>query len=160
MADSAVRLLIGVKYSLVESVWWIDVQPTRAKRGPKVMPLRCRRALRVNAVAKPQNDAQSSPVAGGEPCEVMPLVSYRADAEAILRWERSDQVVHGLHEIHEVAGHRASAKQLLKVIHLMRRNYLNRVLSIVRAKRTGEWEVKKGKTSECRELYIDLENCK
>jgi len=24
-----------------ESVWWIDVQPIRAKRGPKVMPLRC-----------------------------------------------------------------------------------------------------------------------
>ena len=24
-----------------EFVWWIDVQPTRAKRGPKVMPLRC-----------------------------------------------------------------------------------------------------------------------
>ena len=43
----------------------------------------------------------------------MPLVSYRANAEAILRWERSDRVVHGLHEIHEVAGHRASAKQTL-----------------------------------------------
>jgi LPS sulfotransferase NodH len=83
-----------------------------------------------------------------------------ANAEAILRWERSDQVVHGLHEIHEVADRRQSAKQVLKVIHLTRRDYLNRVLSIVRAKRTGEWGVRKGKTSERRELYIDLENCK
>jgi hypothetical protein len=48
----------------------------------------------------------------------------------------------------------------IKVIHLTRRNYLNRVLSIVRAKRTGEWEVKKGKTSERREVYIDPEYCK
>ena len=34
----------------------------------------------------------------------MPLVSYRASAESFLR------------EIHEVAGHRASAKQTLEVI--------------------------------------------
>ena len=55
----------------------------------------------------------------------MPLVSYRASAEPVLRWERSDRVVPGLHEIREVAalgaqrpsthrgGHRQSAKQLL-----------------------------------------------
>ena len=48
------------------------------------------------------NGAQTSPVAGGEPREVMPLVSYRASVEAVL------------HEIHEVAGRRQSAKQVLK----------------------------------------------
>ena len=42
------------------------------------------------------NGAQTSPVAGAEPREVMPLVSYRASAEAVLRWERSDRVVSGL----------------------------------------------------------------
>ena len=47
------------------------------------------------------NDAQTSPVAGAEPREVMPLVSYRASVEAVL------------HEIHEVAGRRQSAKQML-----------------------------------------------
>ena len=51
--------------------------------------------------AKCQNGAQMSPVAGAEPREVMPLVSYRASAEAVL------------HEIHEVAGRRQSAKQVL-----------------------------------------------
>ena len=47
------------------------------------------------------NGAQTSPVAGAEPREVMPLVSYRASVEAVL------------HEIHEVAGRRQSAKQVL-----------------------------------------------
>ena len=47
------------------------------------------------------NGAQTSPVAGAEPREVMPLVSYRANAEAFL------------HEIHEVAGLIHSAKQVL-----------------------------------------------
>jgi hypothetical protein len=49
------------------------------------------------------NGAQASPVAGAEPCEVMPQVSYRASAEAVL------------HEIRKVAGHRQSAKQLLRL---------------------------------------------
>jgi len=40
----------------------------------------------------------------------MPLVSYRASAEPVLRWERSDRVVPGLHEIREVVGHSQSAK--------------------------------------------------
>jgi len=53
--------------------------------------------------AKLQNGAGMRLVAGTEPHEVMPPVSYRANAEATLRWERSDQVVHGLHEIHDVA---------------------------------------------------------
>jgi hypothetical protein len=48
------------------------------------------------------NGAQTSPVAGAEPREVMPLVSYRASVEAVL------------HEIHEVAGRRQSAKQVLQ----------------------------------------------
>ena len=48
-----------------------------------------------------KNGAQTSPVAGAEPREVMPLVSYRASVEAVL------------HEIHEVAGRRQSAKQVL-----------------------------------------------
>ena len=38
---------------------------------------------------------------------------YRASVEAVLRWKRSDRVVPGLHEIHEVAGRRQSAKQVL-----------------------------------------------
>ena len=42
-----------------------------------------------------------NPVAGAEPREVMPLVSYRGSAEAVL------------HESREVVGHRQSAKQLL-----------------------------------------------
>lgn len=46
-----------------------------------------------------------------------------------------------------------------KVIHLTRRNYLDRVLSIVRAKKTGEWEAKKGKTSEYAKVYIDPKYC-
>ena len=41
------------------------------------------------------NGAQTSLVAGAEPREVMPLVSYRASAEAVLRWERSDRVLLG-----------------------------------------------------------------
>ena len=41
----------------------------------------------------------------------MPLMRYRARAEAVLRWERSDRVVPGLHEIRDVAGHRQPAKQ-------------------------------------------------
>jgi len=41
------------------------------------------------------NGAQASPVAGAEPREVMPLVSYRASAEPVLRWKRSDRVVPG-----------------------------------------------------------------
>ena len=49
----------------------------------------------------PQNVAQTNPVAGAEPREVMPLVSYRVSAEGVLR------------EIHKVAGLRQSAKQLL-----------------------------------------------
>ena len=49
------------------------------------------------------NGAQASPVAGAEPREVMPLVSYRASVEAVL------------HEIHEVAGPRQSAKQVLNI---------------------------------------------
>ena len=61
------------------------------------------------------NGAQTSPVAGAEPREVMPLVSYRASAEPVLRWKRSDRVVPGLHEIREVAGHRQSAKQVLNI---------------------------------------------
>ena len=56
------------------------------------------------------NGAQASPVAGAEPREVMPLVSYRASAETVLRWKRSDRVVPGLCEIHEVAGRRHLAK--------------------------------------------------
>ena len=48
-----------------------------------------------------QNGAQTTPVAGAEPREVMPLVNYRASVEAVL------------HEIHEVAGRRQSAKQVL-----------------------------------------------
>jgi len=56
----------------------------------------------------------------------MPLVSYRASAEPVLRWKRSDRVVSRLHRIREVAalgalrpstlrgGHRQSAKQVLK----------------------------------------------
>ena len=56
----------------------------------------------------------------------MPLVSYRARAEPVLRWKRSDRVVSRLHGIREVAalgalrpstlrgGHRQSAKQVLK----------------------------------------------
>ena len=56
------------------------------------------------------NGAQTSPVAGAEPHEVMPLVSYRASAEAVLRWECNDRVVSRLHEIRKVAGHRQSAK--------------------------------------------------
>ena len=40
-------------------------------------------------------------------------MSYRASVELVLRWERSDRVVPGLHKIREVAGYRASAKQLL-----------------------------------------------
>jgi hypothetical protein len=59
------------------------------------------------------NGAQASPVAGAEPREVMPLVSYRASAETVLRWKRSDRVVPGLCEIHEVAGRRHLAKQVL-----------------------------------------------
>ena len=46
------------------------------------------------------NGTQTSPVAGAEPREVMPLVSYRASTEPVL------------HEIREVAGHTQSAKQL------------------------------------------------
>ena len=42
------------------------------------------------------NGAQTTPVAGAEPREVMPLVGYQASVEAVLRWERSDQVVFGL----------------------------------------------------------------
>jgi hypothetical protein len=45
----------------------------------------------------------------------MPLVSYRASVEAVLRWERSDRVISRLHEIRKVAGHRQSAKQVLNV---------------------------------------------
>jgi len=37
-------------------------------------------------------------VGGASESEVMPLVNDRAKAEAILRWERSNQVVHRLHE--------------------------------------------------------------
>ena len=47
----------------------------------------------------------------------MPLVSYRASVEAVLRWKRSDRVVPGLHEIHEVAGLIHSAKQVLTSAH-------------------------------------------
>ena len=43
----------------------------------------------------------------------MPLVNYRGSEEAVLRWKRSDRVVPGLHEIHEVTGRRQSAKQVL-----------------------------------------------
>ena len=59
--------------------------------------------------AKYTNNAQTSPVAGDEPREVMPLVSYRASAEVVL------------YEIHEVGGRRQSAKQVLKRIELRRR---------------------------------------
>ena len=38
--------------------------------------------------------------------EVTPLVSYRASAEGFLRWEHSDRVVTGLHEIHSQAAER------------------------------------------------------
>ena len=48
------------------------------------------------------NGAQTSPVAGAEPREVMPLVSYRVSVEAVL------------HEIREVAGRRHLAKQVLR----------------------------------------------
>ena len=48
------------------------------------------------------NGAQTTPVVGAEPREVMPLVNYRGSEEAVL------------HEIHEVAGRRQSAKQVLK----------------------------------------------
>ena len=54
----------------------------------------------------------------------MPLVSYRASVEAVLRWKRSDRVVPGLHEIHEVAGHRTSAKQLLSPAKVILRRVL------------------------------------
>ena len=50
------------------------------------------------------NGAQSNPVAGAEPREVMPLVSYRVSAEAVLR------------EIHEVAGSKCLAKQVLIIL--------------------------------------------
>ena len=50
-----------------------------------------------------QNGAQTTPVAGAEPREVMPLVSYRGSEEAVL------------HEIHEVTGRRQSAKQVLSL---------------------------------------------
>ena len=55
----------------------------------------------------------NEPRTGAEPRGVTPLVSYRASVEAVLRWKRSDRVVPGLHEIHEVAGRRQPAKQVL-----------------------------------------------
>ena len=39
---------------------------------------------------------QTTPVAGPSESEIVPLVSYRASVELVLRWERSDQVVFGL----------------------------------------------------------------
>ena len=39
---------------------------------------------------------QTTPVAGPSESEIMPLVSYRASVELVLRWEHSDQVVSGL----------------------------------------------------------------
>ena len=39
---------------------------------------------------------QTTPVAGPSEGEIVPLVSYRASVELVLRWERSDQVVFGL----------------------------------------------------------------
>ncbi len=62
------------------------------------------------------NGAQASPVAGAERSEVMPMVSYRANAEPVLReihevtalgaqyWERSDRYAPG--------GRRRLAKQV------------------------------------------------
>ncbi|MCS4200383.1 hypothetical protein GGP93_001814 [Salinibacter ruber] len=74
-------------------------------------------------------DARTEPnesVEGASRSEIMPLMSYRASAGPVLRWERSVQVVPGLHEIREVAalgaerpsthrgGHRQSARQMLR----------------------------------------------
>ena len=60
------------------------------------------------------NDAETSPVAERpERNEEVLSECYQASAEVVLRWERSDRVVSGLHEIHEVAGRRQSAKQVL-----------------------------------------------
>jgi len=51
------------------------------------------------------NDAHTSPVAERpERSEEVLSECYQASAEVVLRWERSDRVVSGLHEIHEVAG--------------------------------------------------------
>ncbi|PSQ77934.1 MAG: hypothetical protein BRD35_02700 [Bacteroidetes bacterium QH_7_62_13] len=57
------------------------------------------------------NGAQMGLVGGPSESEVMPLVNDRPNAEAILRPERSDRVVHGLYEIHRT-GLGQSAKQL------------------------------------------------
>ena len=55
-----------------------------------------------DTVGEVQNGAQTTPVVGAEQSEVMPLVNYRGSEEAVL------------HEIHEVAGRRQSAKQVLR----------------------------------------------
>ncbi len=52
-----------------------------------------------------------SPVAGAEHKRGHASDALPARAEAVLRWERSDRVVPGLHEIRDVAGHRQPAKQ-------------------------------------------------
>ena len=70
--------------------------------------IRCR-----DTVVDVHERRSNEPCSGAEPREVMPLVSYRASVEAVLRWKRSDRVVPGLHEIHEVAGLIHSAKQVL-----------------------------------------------
>ena len=40
--------------------------------------------------SKCTNGAQTTPVAGAEPREVMPLVGYQASVEAVLRWEQRE----------------------------------------------------------------------
>jgi hypothetical protein len=47
----------------------------------------------------------------------------------------------------------------VKVVHLTRRNYLERVLSVVRAKETGKWEAKKGSEADGHSVYVDPKFC-
>jgi hypothetical protein len=47
----------------------------------------------------------------------------------------------------------------VKVLHLTRRNYLERVLSVVRAKETGEWRVEKGRESKRKSVHVEPKFC-
>ena len=74
---------------------------SRSLRGRRFTTCFASRCEAETQWATHMNGAQASPVAGAEPREVMPLVSYRASAKTVLC------------EIHEVAGRRHLAKQVL-----------------------------------------------
>ena len=74
-----------------EPAWWMATKPTRAKRGPKVSPCGTDEAQpNKHSGRRARTTPKRALWRGPSASEVLPLVSYRASAGVVLRWEQRE----------------------------------------------------------------------